>query len=112
MLNIMQHIGAKIRLYRLAKHWTQEQLADCIGSTGTYIGRLERGEKNVRIQTLVKIAEALDISIFALLENDNEEYLYQKKWVWDSLTLMLQQSDAKQKMIYHVIHAIVNEENN
>lgn len=54
MLNIMQHIGAKIRLYRLAKHLTQEQLADCIGSTGTYIGRLERGEKMYESKRLLK----------------------------------------------------------
>lgn len=110
MVNITKLIGAKIRLYRSAKNWTQEQLAEAIGSTGTYIGRLERGEKNVRIQTLVKVADALEIDIFALLEKDHEEYLYQKQWVWDSLTLMLQQNEVKQKMIYNVIRAILEEE--
>ncbi|MFL1676786.1 helix-turn-helix transcriptional regulator [Paenibacillus thiaminolyticus] len=111
MTNVLELIGAKIRLYRLAKKWTQEDLAEAIGSTGSYIGQLERGEKNVRIQTLIKIADALDISIFALLENDHEEFLYQKQWVWDSVTLMLQQSEGKQKMIYNVIRAILDEEN-
>ncbi|RRJ54768.1 XRE family transcriptional regulator [Paenibacillus oralis] len=111
MVNVTEHIGAKIRLYRLAKKWTQEQLAEAISSTGSYIGQLERGEKNFRIQTLVKIADALDISIFALLENESDEYLYQKAWVWESLTLILQQSETKQRKIYRVLREMLAEEN-
>lgn len=106
----MEHIGTKIRLYRLAKNWTQEQLADAINSTGSYIGQLERGEKNFRIQTLVKIADALEINIFTLLENENEENIYQKSWAWESLTLILQQSETKQRKIYRVLREMLAEE--
>lgn len=110
-MKVIELIGAKIRLYRLAKHWTQENLADAIDSTGSYVGQLERGEKDVRIQTLVKIAEALEIDIFALMENDKNEFLYQRQWVWNSVTLMLQQTELKQKMIYNVLRLILTEEN-
>ncbi|MFD0712068.1 helix-turn-helix domain-containing protein [Paenibacillus sp. GCM10027626] len=111
MVNIQELVGAKIRLYRSAMGWTQEQLAEAIGSTGSYIGQLERGEKNFRIQTLIKIADALEISIFALLDNDNEEYLYQKTWVWESVTLMLQQTEAKQRKIYRMLSEMLADEN-
>jgi transcriptional regulator with XRE-family HTH domain len=110
MANFLEMIGAKIRLYRTAKQWTQEQLAEAIGSTGSYVGQLERGEKNVRVQTLTKIAEALEISIFALLEHDHEEFLYSKQWVWDSLTLILQQSEGKQRKIYRVLREMLADE--
>ncbi|KOP68401.1 hypothetical protein AMS62_26485 [Bacillus sp. FJAT-18019] len=110
MVNFQELIGAKIRMYRLSKNWTQDRLAEAIGSTGSYIGRLERGEKNVRIQTLISIAEALEVSIFALLENDQEEYLYQKPWVWNSVTLILQQDEKTQKMIYKVLSAMLTED--
>ncbi|KZS48958.1 hypothetical protein AWU65_02000 [Paenibacillus glucanolyticus] len=106
----MELIGSRIRLYRMAKQWTQEQLAEAIGSTGSYVGQIERGEKNFRIQTLIKIADALDVSIFNLMDNDNEEYLYQKNWVWESVTLMLQQSEAKQRKIYRVLLEMLAEE--
>lgn len=103
-------IGANIRLYRLTKGWTQEQLAEAIGSTGSYIGQLERGEKNFRIETIIKIAAALDIDTYALLENINGEYLYQKTWVWASLTLILKQNEAVQRKIYRVLNEMLQDE--
>jgi transcriptional regulator with XRE-family HTH domain len=46
---------------------TQEQLADFAGINRTHMGEIERGEGNVTIATLLKIAAGLDISIYALL---------------------------------------------
>ncbi|MGV2886126.1 helix-turn-helix domain-containing protein [Paenibacillus taichungensis] len=107
MANVMEHIGSRIRLYRLAKDWTQEQLADVINSTGSYIGQLERGEKNFRIQTLVKIADALEISVFSLIGNEDHGDRLQETWVWESLTLILQQDESKRRKIYRIIREIL-----
>lgn len=100
-------VGAKIKLHRQTKGWTQERLAEAIGSTPSYIGRLERGEQNVKIQTLEKIAEALAIKVTLLFTDENEEYLRSKKWVWESLTLLLQQSEAQQRRLYRVLREII-----
>lgn len=110
MINVMEHIGVRIRLYRLAKQWTQEQLAEAINSTGSYIGQLERGEKNFRIQTLLKIADALEVSIFTLIGNENDGLLHQESWVWESLTLILQQDEAKRRKIYRVLREMLTDE--
>lgn len=60
-------IEVKIRQFRKLRNITQEQLAEASDSTGSYIGKLERGEVNVQIRTLEKIAEALGTNTFAFL---------------------------------------------
>jgi transcriptional regulator with XRE-family HTH domain len=110
MVNVMEHIGSRIRLHRLAKGWTQEQLADVIYSTGSYIGQLERGEKNFRIQTLVKIADAMEVSIFSLIGNENDGDILKETWVWESMTLILQQDESKRRKIFRVLREILEDD--
>lgn len=99
-------IGAKIRLHRSTKNWTQEQLAEAIGSTASYIGQLERGEKNAKLHTIEKIVHALDMSIHHLFENEQEPYLQSKKWAWDSLMLILQQNENNQRKAYRILREL------
>jgi len=51
-------IGKTIRRLRLAKKWTQEELAERAGLHPTYIGGIERGERNVGLDNLLKLARA------------------------------------------------------
>ncbi len=46
---------------------TQEELAELMATAPQYVSALERGEKNVTINTLVKAAEALNIDLFDML---------------------------------------------
>lgn len=48
---------------RIKRGWSQTQLANAIGSRQPVISRLERGEGNPSLQTLHKIANALDLSL-------------------------------------------------
>ena len=48
---------------RLKRGWSQTQLAEAIGSRQPVISRLERGEGNPSLQTLQRIAKALDLSL-------------------------------------------------
>ena len=61
-------LGKKIKLLRHQKGISQEELADIAGVHRTYIGMIERGEKNVTIITLSKFVVALDTSLSILLE--------------------------------------------
>ncbi|HCE1391079.1 TPA: helix-turn-helix transcriptional regulator [Vibrio parahaemolyticus] len=61
-------IGHNIRLNRQQKCISQEKLADITGLHRTYIGSVERGERNISIINLVKIAFSLDIKPSQLLE--------------------------------------------
>jgi XRE family transcriptional regulator, regulator of sulfur utilization len=56
-------IGERIRNYRTEKGFTQEKLAEEAKLHFTYIGQLERGEKQASIASAEKIADALGITI-------------------------------------------------
>ncbi len=66
-------IGKRIRAYRNAKGYTQEILAERAECHTTYIGQLERGEKNATIESISKIAAALEVSLSLLFEMSEEE---------------------------------------
>ncbi|SDK71299.1 DNA-binding transcriptional regulator, XRE-family HTH domain [Jeotgalicoccus aerolatus] len=56
-------IGNNIRSLRLSRNLSQEQLAFEVGLHRTYIGAVERGEKNITILNLIKIKNALNVSM-------------------------------------------------
>lgn len=63
--------GRKVRDLRQAKGVSQEELAALAGVHRTYIGMIERGEKNVTLLTLLRLAEALGATPADLLEGFN-----------------------------------------
>ena len=60
-------LAQRIRELRLEKGWPQEALADTCGLHRTYIGDIERRERNVGIDSIEKIALALKVPITVLL---------------------------------------------
>jgi transcriptional regulator with XRE-family HTH domain len=60
--------GEIIRKKRLEKNLSQEDFAELVGVHRTYIGMLERAEKNITLLNIEKIANALNISIAELLK--------------------------------------------
>lgn len=61
--------GNKVREIRLSKGLSQEQLAHLSDLHRTYIGMIERAEKNITLINIKKIAKGLDVSIIDLLNN-------------------------------------------
>ena len=68
MTDIAKIIGQRIRNYRTQKGLSQEKLAELAGCHPTYIGQLERGEKNATLESVEKIASAMDISLSELFD--------------------------------------------
>ncbi len=66
---ILLQFGKNVQEYRRAQQISQEQLADTAGVHRTYIGMIERAEKNITLLNIAKIANALKISPSALLKN-------------------------------------------
>lgn len=56
-------IGHKIRELRKAKGFSQESFADEVGIDRTYMGGIERGERNIAAINIIRIAKALKVEI-------------------------------------------------
>ncbi|XJZ27514.1 helix-turn-helix domain-containing protein [Bacillota bacterium Lsc_1132] len=79
MSDLPKLIGERIRNIRKEKGLSQEKLADIANLHTTYIGQLERGEKNATLESIEKVANALEISLEDLFRSirpnpDSQEY--------------------------------------
>jgi transcriptional regulator with XRE-family HTH domain len=61
-------LGKRIRQLRQERGWSQERLADEAGMHRTYMWGIEQGVRNPSVRHLVRIAEALGISLSVLFE--------------------------------------------
>ena len=62
MSDVTVKFGKLVREQRLAKNWSQEELAAAAQLDRTYIGGVERGERNISLLNIVKIATALEVN--------------------------------------------------
>jgi len=69
--DINEKVGFNIRRIREERGLTQEKLAELSDLHRAYIGQIERGEKNIGLKNLERIAKALNINIRVLLDVDS-----------------------------------------
>lgn len=65
-MSLLASIGKRVQSLRENRGLTQEQLEEKSGINTKYISAIERGQKNVTIKTLEKIAKGLDIELYEL----------------------------------------------
>jgi len=65
--DLQRTVGRNLRAYRQAKGLSQEAFADMLGVHRTYMGGIERGERNLTLKSLERIADRLDLDPMALL---------------------------------------------
>lgn len=68
--DILIKFGKKVRKERLKKNLSQEKFAEMIGVHRTYIGMIERAEKNITLINIKKLSDALDIPLSKLFDFD------------------------------------------
>lgn len=73
MSELNQRLGNRIRQLRRTSNLTQEQLAELADMNVTFLGQIERGAKSPTVDTLGKIADALQISLAELFAFDGDE---------------------------------------
>lgn len=61
--------GLKLVEVRKARGWSQERLALESGLARSYLGGVERGQRNIALLNIFKLAEALEVAPFVLLED-------------------------------------------
>lgn len=65
---LQRTVGRNLRAYREAKGLSQEGFADLLGVHRTYMGGIERGERNLTLRSLERIAERIELDPTALIE--------------------------------------------
>lgn len=60
--------GTAVRRLRIVKGLSQEKLAELTGLHRTYVGGIERGERNPSLLNLLRLAEALEVPLSVLVE--------------------------------------------
>ena len=103
MSDIAKAVGQRFRNYRTQKGLSQEKLAELSGCHPTYIGQLERGEKNATLESIERIAAALGISLSKLFEKlggqDNDE----KSIPLACYELLSAKSKDEQEQLYKIL---------
>ena len=97
-------LGRKIREARLKLNLTQAQLAEAIDISDTYMGAIERGERSLTLDTLVRLVNRLGVTVDYLLSDsvaDNDSNIMEQfRQIVDS------QPMERKQMAIHVLRTI------
>ncbi|TKI54813.1 helix-turn-helix domain-containing protein [Brevibacillus antibioticus] len=100
MAGLINQIGKQIRILRKNRGLTQEQLGEKVKLPQSYIGGVERGEKNISIETLERFILALKVSPSELF---GTELPSDKEKILDLLKVLLQNRSLKEiEIIYNL----------
>ena len=68
--DLQRAVGKRLRAYRQARGLSQEAFADVVGVHRTYMGAVERGERNLTLKSLERIAGRIDLDPLDLLAGE------------------------------------------
>jgi len=66
--DILKRFGERVRALRKARGLSQEAFADTCGLDRTYVGGIERGERNLGLRNIEVVAQALGLSVSELMK--------------------------------------------
>ncbi|MBE3569982.1 MAG: helix-turn-helix transcriptional regulator [Bacillales bacterium] len=111
MSELPKIIGERIRTFRKEKGLSQEELADIANLHATYIGQLERGEKNATLESIEKVAKALEISLEDLFRSIHPNPNSQEYTLSKIITRLQTQSIEDQKVFLHLLDVLLEWKN-
>ena len=103
MSEIAKSIGLRIRNYRTQLGLSQEKLAELSGCHPTYIGQIERGEKNATMESIEKISSALHIPLSTLFEKLGENKTDSRNIPSECYEFLSSKSKAEQEQLYRIL---------
>lgn len=102
MSNLQRAMGYRVRSLRKACGLSQEQLGERAKLHNTYIGAIERGERNPSLKSIEKIAQALNLKVGDLLKFIDNEKTPREENMKAEIFALLEGREAK------TIHLILN----
>jgi transcriptional regulator with XRE-family HTH domain len=70
---LQKTVGRNLRAYRQARGLSQEAFADLVGVHRTYMGGLERGERNLTLRSVERIAERIGVDPLVLMNAKHDK---------------------------------------
>lgn len=109
MADLLKLVGARIRALRKDKGWSQERLAELAELNASYVGKIERGEKNVTFKSLEKVSASLGITIEELFQNiQTLEDGKDAQTLATIMVLLQNKSDQDQKKALQLLELVLN----
>lgn len=104
MSDISVKFGRRVRHYRTEAGLSQEKLAEYCGLHPTYIGQIERGEKNCTLESAERIAEGLKIPLESLISKLVPREKTAADEIYETAVLL---SERSQKQLLDIIKKII-----
>lgn len=105
MENLKKLVGSNIREIRKMKKLTQEELSEKSGLQTSFLAGVERGERNITLETLDKIVFGLDVDVKILFNFENlniNEHHTKKELIGLLSSLLAERSLDEIKLIYKI----------
>lgn len=109
--DFLKLVGEKIRIIRKVQGLTQEELAERSNLQDSYIGGIERGERNVSLLTLEKIIKGLNVSpesLFKFENNDVNNYNEKNNIIEIYKSFLSERDEEELKVIHKITKDIVS----
>ncbi|MFB8374504.1 helix-turn-helix domain-containing protein [Paenibacillus taichungensis] len=107
MININVYVGARIKSLRKSKGLTQANLGEQVDLPQPYIGGIEKGERNISLDTLQKLLEALNITPEELFRNYvNDSFNKEAHEILDRINELLVNRDIEE---IKIVESFVND---
>ncbi len=98
-------LGVRVKEIRNKKGVTQERLSEMVGINPKYLSSIERGKENPTLNTVLKLAETLGVSLDELFTGIEIENPKNRRPMIDAL---LDKADAEQlKLVYRIVSVVL-----
>ncbi len=97
-------VGSRIKSLRSSQGISQAVMAEAAGISPKYIGEVERGEANISIELIGRLAMALNVPMSAILENEHEQPHEKLILEIQRLSPYLGEKDAQ--LVYRMVKAL------
>ena len=101
-------LGKRIREERKKYHLTQEELSEKIDISDSYLGQIERGERGVTIQNLLKISQILGVSIDYLLSDSVDLERINDNLMNEIVQLIMHRTNEEKKLVHDLVKTLFN----
>jgi transcriptional regulator with XRE-family HTH domain len=102
-------ISDKIQTLRKQHGWSQQQLAQKVGTSGPIVGRYERGEMTPSVEVAKKLADTFDVTLDFLVDDTGKTAEIKDKAMLQRIMEIQALDTEDQKTIVHVLDSLLRD---